>query len=127
MHADMTLDEILTCENEVWQALVNGDTAADEAALAPEFLGVYGIGFSDRAGHVSQLAAGPSVIRYEIENPRLLQLAPGLALIAYRACYRRVGATDDEAMYVSSIWKRVPHGWHNIFSQDTEESDQAPV
>ncbi|MEJ2018062.1 MAG: nuclear transport factor 2 family protein [Maritimibacter sp.] len=127
MSADVTLDEILACERAVWDALMRGDAEADEAALDPEFLGVYATGFSDRADHVSQIAAGPSVARYEIDQPRLMRLSKGVALIAYRARYLRVGSEAWEAMYVSSIWQRGPYGWRNIFSQDTEESDHAPV
>jgi hypothetical protein len=127
MSADVTLDELLACESAVWGALKHGDWAADAAALAPEFLGVYATGFCDRAGHAAQLTAGPSVTSYQIELPRLMRLGPGLALIAYRARYRRPGSAEEEVMYVSSIWKRGPYGWRNVFSQDTEESDNAPV
>ena len=41
------------------------------------------------------------------------------AILAYRADFRRTGRTDDEAMYVSSVWQRAPSGWVNVFSQDT--------
>jgi hypothetical protein len=41
------------------------------------------------------------------------------ALLAYHACYLRVGRAEEEEMYVSSIWRRRGAGWVNVFSQDT--------
>lgn len=124
------LDEILALETQVWEALVRGDAAADAALLEDGFLGVYSIGFSDKAGHVGQLAGGPSVAHYRIEAPRLLDLGPEMTLLAYRATFTRAGAAEEaeeEAMYVSSLWRRGAQGWRNIFSQDTEAGTRAPV
>ena len=95
--------------------------------MAPEFLGVYGTGFSGRDSHTEQLAAGPTVARFNLLDARLVSLAPGLELLAYRAEYTRAGQKTAEAMYVSSIWQQRPDGWINTFSQDTPESATAPV
>lgn len=40
-------------------------------------------------------------------------------MISYRAQFRRIARSQDETMYVSSIWQRNGSGWTNIFSQDT--------
>lgn len=120
-----TRDEILALERAVWEALVAGDTAADAALLEEGFLGVYSTGFSDRAGHAAQLAAGPSVERYEIGEARLLPLSSEVVLLAYRAAFRRPGGPREE-MYVSSVWRRHPGGWLNIFSQDTATGEVEP-
>jgi len=119
----------LRLERKVWQALVSGDMAADAALLEEGFLGVYETGFADRAAHFGQLARGPSVARFTLHEPQLLALGTGLVLLAYRAEYVRVGATDDDAegMYVSSIWRAHGQRWRNIFSQDTPEGTRAPV
>lgn len=111
--------EIEACELAVWQALVDGDADADRAALADDFLGVYSDGFSGRGDHVGQLANGPSIVTFSLSDVRVMPLGPDNALIAYAARYRRAGSGVDEQMYVSSIWRRVPEGWLNIFSQDT--------
>jgi len=114
------LETLLDCETRVWQALVDGDAAADEAALDPGFLGVYSDGFSGRAEHAGQLADGPTMTRFALSQARVLDLAPGCALLSYAARFRRVGRETDEEMYVSSIWRQQPDGtWCNLFSQDT--------
>ncbi|MCE8514466.1 nuclear transport factor 2 family protein [Ruegeria pomeroyi] len=114
------LETLLECETRVWQALVAGDAAADIAALDPSFLGVYPDGFAGRDDHVAQLADGPTVARFTLSQARVLELAPGCAVLSYSARYRRVGRKADEEMYVSSIWRRHGEGgWRNLFSQDT--------
>lgn len=148
------LAELTAAENRVWQALVAGDATADGAALDDSFLGVYPSGFSDKAGHIGQLAEGPVMEHFRLSELRLMRLGgldphdiapqdlepdekrascegpgdsgppgPGaateLALLAYRADFRRKGAIRDEAYYVSSIWRRQGGAWINLFSQDT--------
>ena len=106
-------------ETRVWEALVSGDAEADAALLHPNFLGVYPSGFSDRDGHSGQLADGPSVATYRIEDARVIELSPDTALLAYLAHYARPGSPHEAAMYVSSIWRRDGTDWVNLFSQDT--------
>ncbi|APG46767.1 nuclear transport factor 2 family protein [Phaeobacter porticola] len=118
--SEQLLRELLEAETAVWTALQQGDVAADLAALHPQFLGVYPSGFAGRNDHAEQLENGPSVAEFTIEDVRVLPLAAGCALLAYRACYRRTGQDKTAAMYVSSIWQRCDGAWINIFSQDTE-------
>ncbi len=120
------LNEILAAETRVWQALVSGDATADAALLAPGFLGVYPTGFAGRDDHSGQLAGGPTVAAFRIEDPRLLTPAPDLALLAYRATFRRTGRAEEEAMFVSSLWQRQGAAWINLFSQDTPEGPPLP-
>lgn len=116
----MTLEEALTLERTVWDALVAGDAAADEAALAPDFLGVYPSGFAERACHVGQLDDGPSIAAYRIEEARLDVIAADAILIAYRAEFARAASPEEkEAMFVSSLWRLRDGRWLNTFSQDT--------
>ncbi len=114
----VTLDQATAREASVWQALVDGDAATDAAALADEFLGIYGDGFADKSDHLAQLAGGPTIARFAIETARLLPAGPGHYLLAYRATYARPGAAD-EVMYVSSLCRFRAGAWRNIFSQDT--------
>ncbi len=111
--------EIEACERAVWQALVDGDAAADRAALAADFLGLYPDGFAGREDHVGQLATGPGIAAFALSGLRVMSLGADHALIAYAARFRRVGAGAEEAMYVSSVWRRRGQGWENLFSQDT--------
>lgn len=112
------LDIILARERAVWQALVDGDAAADAALLTDDFLGVYASGFAGRADHVGQLVDGPAVRSFEIGETRLVPLADGLALLSYRADWVRADGRPDAA-YISSIWREVDGAWVNLFSQDT--------
>lgn len=116
------LEEILALERAVWQALATGDSAADEALLLPEFLGVYPSGFAGRSDHAAELDDGPSVASYRLDDARLLVLGQDHVLLCYRAEYRRTGNDSGETMYVSSLWQRSGSGWRNLFSQDTPAS-----
>ncbi|MEM8824498.1 MAG: nuclear transport factor 2 family protein [Pseudomonadota bacterium] len=111
--------EIESAERAVWTALLQGDSQADLAALAPDFLGVYPDGFADRAAHADQLADGATIASYALDDIQIRGLGPDHALIVYRATYLRPASDTAEMMYVSSIWQRHPDGWRNIFSQDT--------
>lgn len=118
-------EQIEAAERDVWQALLTGDIAADQALLAEDFLGVYPDGVSDRAGHAEQLRPGPSIADYRLDRVQVRAVGPDHALIAYHARYRRVAAAE-EAMWVSSLWRRDGGGWINIFSQDTPVGGAVP-
>jgi hypothetical protein len=119
------LEELSACERRVWDALVTGDASADRALLDEGFLGVYPDGFAGREAHVRQLAAGPTVSHYALSDMRVLPLGEDHALLAYRARYVRASGGGEEEMYVSSVWRRVPGGWVNLFSQDTPATGEA--
>ena len=118
MAADL-IEEILTCERRVWDALVAGNAQADSDALDGAFLGVYPDGFAGKSAHVGQLSDGPTVRRYEITDARMMRLGADHVLLAYKADYTRISANKPEEMLVSSIWRRSGGGWTNVFSQDT--------
>jgi hypothetical protein len=114
-------------ESRVWDALVRGDVAADRALLAADFVGVYATGFADRNDHVGQLAAGPTVASYAIDEARLLRISDTSVMLTYRADFRRLRSGvpgETEAMYVSSLWSEQDGQWLNVFSQDTAASSR---
>ena len=124
----MDLEELITLETEVWQALVEGDAEADARLLADDFVGVYPTGFADRSDHVGQIAAGPTVRSYELSEARMLCVSESALMLSYRAVYARLGeAAQQEAMYVSSLWCRRDGHWVNVFSQDTPDTGIAVV
>ena len=43
------IEQFIRLEREVWEALANGDGQADGRLLSDDFLGVYTVGFADRA------------------------------------------------------------------------------
>ena len=112
----------LSLETAVWEALRQGDAAADTRILSEDFLGVYPSGFADRAQHASLLDDGPTVVRYTLSEERILVLGHDTVLLCYRADWQRLraGVTQDpEAMFVSSLWVLRAGTWVNVFSQDT--------
>ncbi|WP_413219743.1 DUF4440 domain-containing protein [Tritonibacter mobilis] len=117
--SDHLLRDLTSCERQVWDALVQGDAAADAALLCKSFLGVYGTGFAGKADHTGQLEHGPTVQTYELSQLTARALGPGYAVLSYHARFQRCGHLTAEDMYVSSIWQRTDNGWVNIFSQDT--------
>lgn len=113
------LAAFLDLETRVWEALVSGDAMADGAMLTSDFLGVYPDGFSDRAAHMAQLADGPVMQGYDLDQARLMVLGADGALLSYRASFVRAGGRQTEVMYITSLWQRSGDGWLNSFSQDT--------
>ena len=119
------IDEILALETAVWEALRDGDGAADAALLADDFLGVYPTGFAGAEDHAGQLEHGATVAEFGIDTPMLKVLSDDHVVLTYDATYRRpVG--PEEKMYVSSIWSRRDGRWVNVFSQDTPPGDAVP-
>ncbi len=121
-----TLDEMLVLERRVWQALVTGDGAADAALLAPGFVGVYPDGIAGAGDHAGQLDAGPTVADYTLSEAHIMPVGADHVMLIYRAAFTRVGAGAEEAMYVSSLWRREAGGWRNTFSQDTPVGPPVP-
>ena len=113
------IEQFLRLETEVWEALAKGDGEADARLLSDDFLGVYTVGFADRAAHVAQLADGSTVSEYSLSKGRLMVLADDMVLLAYRASFRRPGEEESESVLISSIWHEREGRWVNIFSQDT--------
>lgn len=112
----------LSLEERVWQALQSGDAEADRVLLSGKFLGVYPSGLSDRAGHAEQLDSGPSIADYRLSEARCVEVCPGAYLLVYRADYCRitqVGVSNEQAMWVSSLWRQQQDDWCCAFSQDT--------
>ena len=124
MASQELVDVVVELESAVWQALVDGNAAADRALLADHFLGVYPTGFADRADHTDQLSSGPTVAEYSILSPRVLEVTDADVLLSYEAHFRRTSDGSLERMYVSSLWSRRDDQWLNAFSQDTPAIDE---
>ncbi|MDC8770521.1 nuclear transport factor 2 family protein [Roseateles albus] len=120
----MTADKIaffVALETRVWQALTLGDKQAYLALLAPEFLGVYPSGFASLAKNLSTFEQAPGFApSYALSEARIMDLAPGLVMLSYRAVFQRVADAQAKVMYVSSLWRRQEdEKWVNVFSQDS--------
>jgi len=118
---NLSSQEILKLEGQVWEALRTGDAQLDGQMLSDDFLGVYPTGFADKSEHVNQLKNGPTVLSYELTSPRLVELEDRV-LLTYKAMWIRLKdsvAAPQEEMFVSSVWEYRANRWLNIFSQDT--------
>ncbi|MCV2368649.1 nuclear transport factor 2 family protein [Roseateles oligotrophus] len=111
----------IALETCVWQALTLGDVKAYKALLAPEFLGVYPSGFASLAENLTPFEQAPGFApSYVLSEARIMELAPDLVMLSYKAVFQRVADAQAKAMYVSSLWRRQEGGnWVNIFSQDS--------
>src|SRR5689334_2207939 len=119
----MGIDEtsfFLELEAKVWGALVSGDMKTDEELLADDFLGVYTSGIAGKEEHAAQLMGGPTVADYSLSDARIMILAEDTVLLSYLARWTRIANGRQEAMYITSIWKKMDQVWLNIFSQDTK-------
>jgi hypothetical protein len=128
MHRSDELERLVALERSVWQALKEGDAAADARLLSEHFCGVYDTGIADKSAHVAQLRNGPTVSCYELSNPTALVLAEGVVALSYLARWRRASSPVDsalESMYVTSIWRVEGGSWLNVFSQDTNAAVSA--
>lgn len=116
------MEFFVALESQVWDALVRGDASADRELLGSDFLGVYPTGYADRSDHAGQLDDGPTIATYLIADPRLIRVDDAAVLLCYRAEYRRARGgrpSDQETMYISSLWTKRNGRWWNTFSQDT--------
>lgn len=114
------LNFFLELESKVWEALVAGDMQIDASLLADDFLGVYSSGMAGKEEHAAQLEGGPTVADYSLSDARLLMLAEDTVLLTYLARWTRRATGKQDAMYITSIWKKSGEVWLNIFSQDTK-------
>ncbi|GAA3924109.1 DUF4440 domain-containing protein [Microbacterium invictum] len=116
---DLDLQFFVGLELRVWDALADGDAAADHELLSSDFVGVYPTGFAGKADHAAQLADGPTVASYAITEARFMKVSPDAIMLSYCAEYRRPDRSEPEAMYVSSLWQQRDGRWWNTFSQDS--------
>jgi hypothetical protein len=120
MNSVDSLNLCVALEHSIWQALKEGDAAADARLLSDKFRGVYTTGIADKSAHMGQLQDGPTVSWYELRDPQVLRLADDVICLTYLARYGRpANPAQPEVMYVTSIWQREAEAWVNVFSQDT--------
>ena len=120
--SQLLLEDLIRLETAVWQALADGDAAADGRLLSDDFLGVYPTGFADRKSHMEQLIDGPTVASFALHDARMLTVSESAVILSYRAEFERPtlnAVSALEEMYVSSLWCRRDGAWLNVLSQDT--------
>jgi len=120
--SQLLLEDLIRLETAVWQALADGDAAADGRLLSDDFLGVYPTGFADRKSHMEQLIDGPTVASFALHDARMLTVSESAVILSYRAEFERPtlnAVSALEEMYVGSLWCRRDGAWLNVLSQDT--------
>lgn len=109
----------LALEEQVWQAQVTGEAAAERELLPGDFLGVDTGGFNDLERHLDQLADGPITESFALSEARLLRVGEDAVLLSYRADARAPGEQAAETFFITSLWQKRGDRWWNTFSQDT--------
>lgn len=109
----------IALEEQVWQAQVTGEAAAERELLPADFLGVDTGGFNDLERHLSQLVDGPVTADFALSEARLLWVGEDAVLLSYRADARAPGEQAAETFFITSLWQRRGDRWWNTFSQDT--------
>ena len=120
--SQLLLEDLIRLETAVWQALADGDAAADGRLLSDDFLGVYPTGFADRKSHMEQLIDGPTIASFALHDARMLTVSESAVILSYRAEFERLtshAVSALEELYVSSLWCRRDGAWLNVLSQDT--------
>jgi hypothetical protein len=115
------LDELLEFEHAGWRALCEGTGAVFYAAAMPEdgrMIVVGGMSLG-RDETVAALNDAPPWSGYEIDEPRLLGLGEGAAVLLYRGrAWRTDDGTSLDAL-MASTYVRTPEGWRLALYQQT--------
>jgi predicted GH43/DUF377 family glycosyl hydrolase len=108
--------ELLALEEAFWRA--SGDRGAYEARLADDAVHVFpGWGVGEREPVLEAVAAAAPWDSFEIEDPRVVELAPDAAALVYTAHAVRGGEPYEAA--VTSVYCRRDDGWELTLHQQT--------
>jgi hypothetical protein len=76
----------------------------------------------DREAVTAALGQSPLWVRYEIEDPRLVEIGPDTAALVYTGKGWREGADDPFVGAMSSVYHRTDTGWQLVLYQQTAVS-----
>lgn len=117
----MVLDELLDLEHRGWQSLCQSTGAEFYGQLMLED-GVMILAHGhilDRQQVIESLNEAPPWSRYEISDPRLIQLTGDSAVLAYRGTAWRGGDELAFSALMSSVYVRTDAGWRLASYQQT--------
>jgi hypothetical protein len=111
------MDDLLRLEGGFWRA--SGDRAAYEAHLADDAIHVFpGMGIVGRGDVLASVADAEPWERFEILEPRLVELGAGAAVLVYVGDAERSGGRRYRAA-MTSVYRRGADGWVLVVHQQT--------
>lgn len=120
----MTLEQTLVdLERAGWEALTKPGAGARfyDEHLADDALMVFGFGVLDRAQALEAMGAAPPWSWFRIEEPRVLELGDGGAVLTYLATAQREGEAEYSGQ-TTSVYVRSDGSWKMALHQQTPVS-----
>lgn len=119
------LQELLTLERRAWAALTSGgDTEFCERVLAEDMVLVLPGMLLDRHAAVESWFKAMPWRVFELEDARVVPLAPGAAVLTYRATANRSVGVASYRAQCTSVYRRSFGRWQLVFQQQTPFSSE---
>jgi hypothetical protein len=117
-------EELLELEHAGWKSLCDG--TGDEfygGVMTDDAVMVLANGMvMDRDMVTSALGESPPWARYEIQDVRLVQIAPDTAALVYQGTGYRDGQDEPFVGAMSSVYHRTDGGWKLALYQQSQKS-----
>jgi hypothetical protein len=108
---------LIQIEEQFWRAA--GDRDAYASGLSADALHVFpGLGVLEREAVLDSVADAEPWESFSIDDPRLVELGPDIAVLVYNARAQRAGAEPYEAA-ISSVYQRDGDAWRLTLHQQT--------
>ena len=112
-------DELIAMEHEGWDALVAGRGGVYyRERLAADAVMAFPFGVLTREATITAMESSPPWQRYEISEPRVVQLGPDSGIVVYEVVAHRPGQPSYAAV-ISSTFVRAGDGWKLAFHQQS--------
>ena len=113
----MNVAELLELEEGFWRA--SGDRQRYEANLADDAVHVFpGWGIAEREPVLDEVVRAEPWERFEIDDPRIVELSDDVAALVYTASAQRAGQ-DEYRAAMMSVYRRKDDGWELVLHQQT--------
>jgi hypothetical protein len=116
----MTLAErLIALEREGWEALVAGRGGAYyRKKLATNTMMAFPFGVLTREDAIDAIESAPPWERFEIHDPRVVELSDGCGVVVYTVVAQRPGQEPYSAV-IGSAFVREHEGWKLAFHQQS--------
>ena len=112
-----TAETLLALEETFWQA--SGDRDLYESNLAADAVHVFpGWGVADGERVLEAVAAAEPWERFELEEPRVVELGGDAAALVYTARAKRAGQ-DEYVAAMTTVYRRDGDDWKLVIHQQT--------
>jgi hypothetical protein len=113
---------LIALERDGWEALVAGNGAAHyREHLTPNAMMAFPFGVLTREATIAALGSAPPWERFEIHNPRVIDLGHDSGVVVYSVVAQRPRQAPYSAV-VSSTFVRGGDGWKLAFHQQSPAS-----